>query len=140
MLGSVAQSIALACNSLATVIRLLRSESAGLKLDDCFTMDELEENPSDFSKYLIPMEEIVFDLPIWKAYDETIVQKLKHGQKPHIDMICFEQGFLTTDEKRVTLNSIDKLMLHDLDGRLFGIGSATVLNNGLVQLAMKRGL
>ena len=31
-------------------------------------------------------------------------------------------------------------MLHDLNGKLFGIGSATVLNNGLVELAMKRGL
>ena len=137
---SVGQSIAKACESLATVTRLLRKQSAGLGLESCVDMSTLEENVESFSKYVIPMEKIVFDLPIWKAYDEMIVQKLKFGQKLQVDMRFFEQGFNNDSERRITINSIDKLMLHDLNGKLFGIGSATVLNNGLVELAMKRGL
>ena len=71
---SVGQSIAKACESLATVTRLLRKQSAGLGLESCVDMSTLEENVESFSKYVIPMEKIVFDLPIWKAYDEMIVQ------------------------------------------------------------------
>ena len=75
-----------------------------------------------------------------KSYDEIIVQKLKHGQKIQIDMIDFESGFCKDKERRLTLTSIDKLMLREPDSKLFGIGSATIQNNGLVQLSMKRGL
>ena len=54
-------------------------------------------------------------------------------------MVDFESGFLRDEERRLTLTSIDKLMLENY-GKLFGIGSATIQNNGLVQLSMKRGL
>ncbi len=137
---SVGQSIAKKCDSLATTVRLLRKQSAGLNASQCVSMSELEEKVDEFSRFVIPMENIVFDLPDWTSYDEVIVQKLKHGQKIQIDMVNFESGFLKDEERRMTLTSIDKLMLREPNGKLFGIGSATIQNNGLVQLSMKRGL
>ena len=33
-------------------------------------MSELEEKVDEFSRFVIPMENIVFDLPDWTSYDE----------------------------------------------------------------------
>ena len=61
---------------------------------------------NEFSRYVIPMEKIVFDLPIWKAYDEMIVQKLKFGQKLQMDMRFFEQGFNNDSEEESQLTQL----------------------------------
>lgn len=136
----VAAKISECVESCGMVSGLIRSEAAGINIDQCWTLEQLGELEEDFGKALIPVQKINVDIPRWRILDDVLASKLRMGQKMHVDMRSFEDGLVSQGACRATIRSIDHMLLIDPEGNSFGIGSASIQNTGRIAVVMKRGL
>ncbi|MFW7378039.1 MAG: tRNA pseudouridine(55) synthase TruB [Oligoflexus sp.] len=136
----LATKISECVDSCGMVSGLIRSEAAGINLEQCWTIDQLESLGDDFGKAMIPVQRIQLDMPKWRVSDATLLSKLRMGQKMQVDMRFFEDGLAGQGSSRTTLRSLDRMLLVDPEGNSFGIGTASIQNTGRIAVVMRRGL
>lgn len=140
---SLAKEIATQVGTCGTVTRLVRTEAAGISINQTVELEELEAYPSVLERAIIPIDRISSGLYSWRApIDETWSDRLRAGQKIVVDYAALSRGGISdgliknVSEKSHTL----PLMLFDGAGQVFGIGVAAPHCNGGVEILLKRGL
>jgi len=136
----LAAKISECVESCGMVSGLIRAQAAGIKLDQCWTLEQLEELGDDFSKALVPVQRIQLNIPKWCVSDSALMSKLRTGQKMQVDMRFFEDGLAVDGASRTTIRSLDRMLLVDPEGNSFGIGTASIQNTGRIAVVMRRGL
>ena len=136
----LASTIAETLGTLGTISRLIRLASGSFESKGAWTLNELELNKDSIDQYIIPTNEIPYDIPVWRASEPALVDRLKMGQEMHVDMRSFESGLDQAGSQRAKISSLDRMILFDNNGQSFGIGSATILNTGRIAVRMRRGL
>lgn len=136
----IASKISECVETCGVVTGLVRSAAAGIGIDQCWTLEQLEELGEGVAEALIPVQRIELSIPKWRAYDTSLVDKLQMGKKMQVDMRYFEQGLACTGVQRAQVESVERMVLLDPEGNSFGIGSASIQNSGRITVVMKRGL
>ena len=137
---TIAENIARTVGTCGHVTRLLRTSAAGFRLDQSLSLENTPESLGQIEEALIPLKEIPLGLLKWTAEDGELARRLKLGQKMQVDMRTFEEGLESKNNRRVTIQSVDRMLLLDKDSNSFGIGSASILNTGRMAVQMRRGL
>ncbi len=136
----VAHHIAEALGTIGVVTRLLRLATGDLDVNKSVKLEAIETSLENVEQFIVPLHDIKLEIPTWRADDELLIQKLKMGQEMHVEMKSFETGLTQNDIKRVSIKSLDHMVLMDKSGQSFGIGTAVMQNNGRVAVRMRRGL
>jgi tRNA pseudouridine55 synthase len=136
----VAAHISEQAATLGRITRLVRLSSGDLELENAYSLVELETKLQHLNELIVPIQDIKLAIPTWRASSSVLVERLKMGQEMQIAMTCFEGGLAQDGIRRVTIRSLDHVILIDNNGKSFGIGSAFVMNTGRIAVRMKRGL
>lgn len=136
----LAQTLASKVGTCATLVRLLRSGGSWIKLEEALSLEEIEDKLSDFPSLLVPIEKMSVNLPRWQLTDKGIVDKLSMGQYVSVGIKYFDNVLNIDGSTFVLKERKESIMLLDPEGRAFGLGVVSVLGEGMLQVAMKRGL
>ncbi len=126
-----------------TMTRLVRTESAGFSIESALGLGEIEEKIGDFQSILLPIDEIDIGLPRWMGNHSELVDRLKYGQvlrlayKDFFDQIL---GKYSLNKESLLARPDQHVVLVDLEGKVFGLGSVRFEHPHDVKLCMKRGL
>jgi tRNA pseudouridine55 synthase len=135
---TLVKDIAEKVGSCATLTRLVRTEAAGLKLEETVTLDEVESRQSQFADLIIPLNQVKVALPRWQSDSSTLASRLWAGQEVVLESCDYESGIRWghgTGHKEA-----DTLLLLDSMGNAFGIGAKKTNMAGQIVIQMKRGL
>lgn len=124
------------------VLKLCRSESSFIKLDDCYRLDfliEALEQGKSFESFLVPVSKVQIDLPKLKVLSQKDYEKLLQGQKILLARDGeVKESFLFLQEGLDFSNS-KELLLQNEQGLLFAIGEVLEANNDMF-LKVRKGL
>ena len=133
---SLARDIAQNLNTLGTVTRLVRHETALIRKDRCLPFADLQKNPSLWQEFFIPINRIVSNIAVVESLDPTLTAQLMHGREVILnaevkDAFIFDFNFeewlsSTTELGKPTQNVIKKMVLFK-DASLGVIGLANMI-------------
>jgi len=127
---TLAFDISEALGSTGHVTKLTRLQSAGFSLKDCVSIEQIQEQALSLSDVLVPFDNLAIGLPTWSLDDMVLLKRLIDGQTVVVSMVDYAFPFL---------NQSAQILLKSNEKRSIGVVSATVQDNGLVRLHLKRG-
>jgi len=132
---SLVRDLAYAVDSCATLTRLVRTQAAGIAIEDSLSPESIDADLTKFSDLVVPISKIKLNLSVWRCSTPTLGGRLKNGQKLVLDHNQFEESLdVNKDSAR------DAVLLVDEGGIAFGVGCVRRHESGSVELVMKRGL
>lgn len=144
---SLVRDIAKTAGSIATLIRLVRTEASGIQLNQCLTLEQIESSiqsgPMDFASQLLPPEQLALGLPVWQAVHQDCQARLLKGQTVSVSADVWLANISNAEQpgirERLTTPQIQTVMV-DQSGRAFGLGETKPIDGGRFLISMKRGL
>ncbi len=133
---SLVRDLAYAVDSCATLTRLVRTQAAGIAIEDSVTLESIDLDLSRFSDLVVPISDIRMNLSDYSCSDHSIVSRLRNGQKVILGQEQFERCLKNVKEG----DPGDLVLLIDDSGIAFGVGCVRRHESGPVELVMKRGL
>lgn len=133
---SLAEVIGKELLSCGMVNRIVRTESAGVKLEDALSLEEIDQKISDFASLLVPLEAIELPILKWRVASRSWSEKLKCGQRIVVGPDAWSGGL----QKPVEEQRREEILLVGADGAVFGLGKVEVENSGIVAVTMRRAL
>jgi len=127
-------------NTCGNMVKLVRVESSGIKIEDTYQLEEIEKKIDDFATMLVSIEDIGLSLPGWKTQEDSWTEKLLSGQPLRMETSVFDCLFATPNKKIVPESLGTSMILLNESGKAFGIGSVKLDRQGGVNVSMKRGL
>lgn len=144
---SLVRDIAKAAGSIATLIRLVRTEASGITLDQCLSLDQIEaaiqDSAGNFAAKLLPPEQLALGLPVWHAVQHDCRARLQKGQTVSVSADNWLNNITNVDQpgiREVLTTPQVQLVMIDQDGRAFGLGESKSIAGGRFLISMKRGL
>lgn len=136
---SLVKEIAEKIGSCATLTRLVRTEAAGIALDDAVTLEEIEASGDPFAEFVIPLGQMKVELQRWQSLNAVITSRLRSGQEVLLEDCEYMVG--TNLDKMPFLDEVaGPILLLDATGDVFGIGTKNRNMTGQIVMQMKRGL
>lgn len=139
----LAKKFAEAMGTVGTVTRLCRTQAAGVKIEQAYSLEEIEQflidNKSIGEPILTPLKEVALNLPSL-AVDQNQGRKLLAGQLLTISREKVE--FSDVDWKRYSTSSSGglKTLILNESSEIFALAAIKQLSPGILQLGMKRSL
>ena len=130
---ALAKEIAHNVNSCGHVVRLVRLETCGVKLDSGYTLDELEPKMDCLADLLVPVAKMRLNLPRFKLESAQQRQRLLTGQN-----LIFASDLFAADVVK-SLYDAGTTLVVDGEDQLFALGTIQPIAGGFT-LNMKRML
>ena len=137
---SLAVKVGEIVGSCAMVTRLVRSKSSGVDLSQAYSLPQIEAELDNIEDLLVPLESLDIMMPKWRASEDYLVRKLRHGQKLRMDMRTYELGLDAVNGRRATIENLNSMLVLSPTGKALGLGSATLENAGRITVTMRRSL
>jgi tRNA pseudouridine55 synthase len=132
---TIASQIAASAETCGMVSRLVRTRSAGLRVEDTMSQDRLEKLEGPIAQLIVPIEKIALPMPQWRA-NSYQAKQLNNGRVLQLSPPAFAENFVDNAGKEIA-NASTFLML-DERGTAIGIGESRS-NQGNVSVILKRG-
>ncbi len=120
--------------TLAHVVELRRVLSSGVSLHECHSLETLTSAESQISDFLVPIQKISINLPIWTTNDTVLTNRILNGQ--HVEM---EQTEFNLNLDRTNDSNFKTVGINDASGSKVGIGEISYFDNNHVIIHLKRG-
>lgn len=136
---TLVKDIATSLGTCGTLTRLTRTQAAGVALQQTVELEQIiGSDVSSLADFVIPMEEIKFDLPRWKVPDDRWAARLMNGVETVTDTCTFYDGLSGIEFSPGSI-STPVLLVNESD-LVFAIGSVRSDASGRIIFNMKRGL
>jgi len=133
----LAKDLAENLDTCGTVTALCRRQSAGICLEQCVGLEELEKS-KDWTTHLLPAESLTFGVPRLRFQDRDVVERLSKGQRV---ILPLQERLMTSDDQEVTPNEATaQRVLLQIEDSFFGLGEVSMRTDQNMLVAMKRGL
>ncbi len=159
----LARDLARSVGTFGSVTQLIRTYASGLPLEQCLTLEEIEERcgtstsdvidprllfRSNLSKLVLPLDSLEFGVPRWAPIDQQMILRLTQGQHVMVGWDQFrnelsDQGSVSLKDrgfKEKCFEGITPVIVLTDNGRTIGIANAMAHQGGQVTLKLKRGL
>jgi tRNA pseudouridine55 synthase len=129
-------------HTLATVTRLQRIGCAGIAMDQCVSVEDLENLEYEqalctLAAYLIPMDSLPLDLPRLQLVNEDCIKRFRSGCA--VRMEAFSRDGITAESYICRMDSHTKLFIVNGQNRALGVGA--IIGAGKSRfITMKRSL
>ncbi len=132
---SLVRDLAYAVDSCATLTRLVRTQAAGILIENSLSPESIDADLARFPDLVVPISKIKMNLSAWRCPTVKVEGKLRNGQRVILDRDQFEMSLDANED-----GARDTVLLMDDSGVAFGVGSIRCHESGSVELVMKRGL
>lgn len=136
---TLVKDIAEKVGSCATLTRLVRTEAAGVALNETLTLEAIERHSGPLEELVVPLSRIKVSLPRWQSLSGSITSRLQSGQDVVLGIVDYLSGAIQ-GEATVLDEVARPTLLLDGTGQAFGIGTRVKNTAGQAVLQMKRGL
>ncbi len=133
------KDIAEKVGSCATLTRLVRTEAAGVSLQQAMTLESIEGHSGSLEELVIPISQVRVGIPRWRSGSPIIASRLRSGQDIVLDPNEYLNG-VSQGENGVLDEIARPTLLLDDKGQAFGIGTRLKNMTGQTVMQMKRGL
>jgi tRNA pseudouridine55 synthase len=125
--------------SCGTLTRLVRTQAAGVGLDQAVDLDQLEARLGEVASLVVPIEGLSLGLIRWRCPTRGATDRLKGGQQLAATPADYAAG---VDDPGAPLPGAwaRPVLLLDDTGEAFGIGAVRGHESGRMVISMKRGL
>jgi tRNA pseudouridine55 synthase len=138
---SLVKDVSEKVGSCGTLTRLVRTQAAGVRLGDAYSLETIEARLDTVRELVVPMEQIELDVPRWRASRPEVTARLATGQQAVIDLAEYEGGVTASPgtDASVTGWARSVFLIKD-SGEALGLGAVRRVESGRVAVVMKRGL
>jgi len=137
---TLVKDVADAVGSCGTLTRLVRTQAAGIHIENAIGLDALEKSLPNLGGALIPMESIDLGMPRWQAQGNGWMERLSGGQQIAVEPAEYLDGLKSETERDLPAAWSRNVLLLGREGRAFGFGNVRRNESGRVVISMKRGL
>ncbi len=145
---ALGRDIAYALNTLGTISRIVRHETAFIRKENCLSFSALRENPSIWEKFYIPIEKIYLDTLCMTGHEPDITKKLMQGHQilinpaqksPFVFNFNFEErlNYASRDEKVSENIEIKNILFKDVTLGLVGLAKLVAGVNPSARASVK---
>lgn len=136
---TLVKDIAEKVGSCATLTRLVRTEAAGVSLNQAISLDFIEGHSGSLEDLVVPISQLKVGFPRWRSPSPGIAGRLRSGQDIVLEMNDYLNGVPHGESAVIDEIARPTLLLDDL-GEAFGIGTRVKNMAGQTVMQMKRGL
>jgi tRNA pseudouridine55 synthase len=130
--------------SCGTLTRLVRTEAAGIPVDQAFDLEAIQAaidaSPGGFASLVVPIEKMDLGVPRWSARIPGATGRLRGGQQVAVELGEYVEGLEKRHDGDLPNSWSKPLMLLDEHGKALGMGTVRRHESGRVLVNMKRGL
>src|SRR5690606_20697057 len=94
---TLVKDVANALKTCGNLTRLVRTEAAGVHIDQAWDLEEIGVRLPDLSSLLTPVEDIDLGMPRWRSEQKLWVDKLRAGEQ----LVMESPSFLSGIEHRI---------------------------------------